>query len=152
MTLTHIDEKILRFLRRYSLQAARVALFVVFFWFGVIKLIDLSPAGPLAEALIRKTVGIQYFNVLFHILALLECLIGVLFLIPKAVRITIPLLVIHMLIVCSPLVFVPELTWQQFLVPTLEGQYIIKNVVIIALAMGIAAQAAPLRNKKGLTA
>lgn len=149
MKLNHIDDAILRTLRRSYLPAARAALFIVFFWFGAIKLVGLSPAGPLAEALVQKTVGLQYFDFLFHALALLECIIGVLFLIPRAVRITIPLLLLHMLIVCSPLIFVPNLTWQHPFVPTLEGQYIIKNVVIIALAMSIATQAAPLANKKG---
>jgi hypothetical protein len=50
-----------------------------------------------------------------------------------------------MIIVCSPLVFVPELTWKSFLVPTLEGQYIIKNIVVIALAFGVAANTKPLK-------
>jgi uncharacterized membrane protein YkgB len=49
-----------------------------------------------------------------------------------------------MAIVCSPLVLVPEYTWQSFLVPTLEGQYIIKNMVIIAVAIGIASLTQPL--------
>jgi uncharacterized membrane protein YkgB len=61
------------------------------------------------------------------------------------VRITIPLLLVHMAVVCSPLVLVPELTWQRLFVPTLEGQYIIKNVVIVAVAFGIAAHTEPLR-------
>ncbi len=108
----------------------------------------LSPAGPLARALVEKTVGLQYFNGLFTILAFLECVIGVLFLFPKATRVVIPLLLLHMLIVCSPLLLVPEYTWQSFLVPTLEGQYIIKNAVVIAVAIGIAASTQPLISNK----
>jgi hypothetical protein len=42
---------------------------------------------------------------------------------------------------------VPELTWQQPFIPTLEGQYIIKNLVIIALAFGVAAHTEPLASK-----
>ena len=141
----HIDQKIIRFFQKTYIPIARVAFFVVFFWFGFIKLIGLSPAGPIAQALVSKTVGDKYFDTLFIILALIECLIGILFLFPKAVRITIPLLFVHMLIVCSPLLFVPELTWQQFAAPTLEGQYIIKNVIIIALAFGVAANTKPLK-------
>jgi hypothetical protein len=51
-----------------------------------------------------------------------------------------------MVIVCSPLILVPELAWSHPFVPTLEGQYIIKNVIIVALAVGIAAQARPLKS------
>jgi uncharacterized membrane protein YkgB len=143
----HYDQKIINFFKRTYIPAARLALFAVFFWFGFIKLTGMSPAGPLAEALTAKTVGPELFGVLFKILAFLECLIGVLFLIPKAVRVVIPLLFLHMAVVCAPLVLVPELTWQQPFIPTLEGQYIIKNLVIIALAFGVAAHTEPLASK-----
>lgn len=127
------------------MPAARIALFVVFFWFGFLKLTGVSPAGDLAEALAAKTIGDDLFDFSFKALALLECFIGVLFLVPKAVRIVIPLLFLHMAVVCAPLILVPEMTWQSFLVPTLEGQYIIKNIVIIALAFGVAANTRPLK-------
>lgn len=123
--------------KRYFVITARIAFFVIFFWFGFLKLIGISPASPLAEALTAKTVGIEYFDLLFIVLAGFECLIGILFLFPKADRISVCLLFVHMGIVCSPLILVPELTWQKFGVPTLEGQYIIKNIALIALAMGL---------------
>jgi uncharacterized membrane protein YkgB len=141
------DLKVIGFFKRWFVPLARVALFVVFFWFGFIKLTGMSPAGPLAEALSAKTVGAEWFDSLFRALALLECLIGILFLFPKAVRVVIPLLFVHMAVVCAPLVLVPELTWQSFLVPTLEGQYIIKNIVIVAVAFGIAANTQPLMKR-----
>ncbi|MDB5186518.1 MAG: hypothetical protein JWL85_1041 [Candidatus Saccharibacteria bacterium] len=142
--IEHIDEKAIAFFRRTFVPAARIALFIVFFWFGALKLLDLSPASPLAEALTAKTVGMQYFDVLFKGLSLLECLIGILFLFPKTTRIVIPLLFAHMAVVSAPLILVPEHTWQGFLVPTLEGQYIIKNLAIVALAIGLAAQTKPI--------
>ena len=139
------DQAVIAFFKQTYIPLARVALFVVFFWFGFIKLTGMSPAGDLAEALTAKTVGLELFDALFKAIALLECVIGLLFLVPKAVRIVIPLLFFHMAIVCAPLVLVPEMTWQSFLVPTLEGQYIIKNIVIVALAFGVAAHTQPLR-------
>ncbi len=138
------DQKLIAWLSKVFPPLARVAIFVVFFWFGLLKLLGLSPAGPLAHALVTNTVGPAYFNELYLILAALECLIGVLFLIPRATRLTIPLLLGHMVIVSSPLILVPSLAWSQVFVPTLEGQYIIKNIAIIALAIGIAAQLRPL--------
>lgn len=143
-----LDLHIIAFFRRTAIPVARIALFIVFFWFGAIKLLGLSPAGPLAEALTDRTVGVELFTPLFICIAILECVIGLLFLVPKAVRVVIPLLLFHLLIVCSPLVLVPEMTWQAPLVPSLEGQYIIKNVVIVAVAFYVAANTQPLQFKK----
>lgn len=143
--ITEIDLRLIAFFRRTFVPFARFAIFLIFFWFGLIKLVGLSPASPLAEALTAQTVGMQYFDGLFYTLAAVECLIGILFLIPEATRVVVPLLLVHMAVVCSPLVLVPDLAWQQFGVPTLEGQYIIKNAVVVAVAIGIAASAKPLK-------
>jgi uncharacterized membrane protein YkgB len=140
-----IDTKILGGLRRWFLPLARLAIFIIYFWFGVLKLFNLSPASPLARALADKTIGAAHYSLAFHLLAVYECIIGVLFLFPKFTRIVIPLLFIHMIIVCAPLVLLPHLAWSRSFVPTLEGQYIIKNVAIIALAIGVAAQTKPLK-------
>ncbi len=144
MNIKSIDQSLINFFRRTFLPSARIALFIVFFWFGILKLLDLSPASPLAEALTLQTVGLQYFDLLFKGLALIECLIGLLFLVPKATRLVIPLLFVHLVVVSAPLLLLPREVWTGFLVPTLEGQYILKNVVIIALAVGIASQIRPL--------
>lgn len=143
-----VDLRIIGFFKRTFEPVARFSIFLTFFWFGVIKLIGISSASPLAKALTERTIGLQYFDTLFITLALVECAIGLLILLPKATRIVVPLLVFHMVIVCSPLVLTPDLTWQQAFVPTLEGQYIIKNAVVIAVAIGIAASAVPLKSDK----
>lgn len=148
LSITHIDLKLIEFFRRSFVPVARFSIFLVFFWFGLIKLLGLSAASPLATALTAKTVGAHYFEPLFFALAGVECVIGILFLFPKATRVVIPLLLFHMLVVCSPLVLVPEHTWQHFGVPTLEGQYIIKNAVVVAVAIGIAASTKPLNNSR----
>ena len=140
-----IDLQLIDFFSRTFIPVARFSIFLIFFWFGLTKLLGLSPASPLAEAIVAKTVGMQYFDPLFFLLAIIECVIGVLFLFPKATRVVIPLLLFHILIVCSPLLLAPEYIWQQFGVPTLEGQYIIKNAVVIAVAIGIAASAKPFK-------
>jgi uncharacterized membrane protein YkgB len=139
VSIEDLDVKVRDLLRRLFPAIARAALFVVYTWFGAIKLFGLSPATPLAEALTRHTVGPDYFSISFLALAAYECVIGVLFLVPAATRVVIPLLLLHMAIVSAPLVLVPELTWTAALVPSLEGQYIIKNLAVIALATGIAA-------------
>lgn len=140
----HLDVKIIALLKKIHIPAARVSIFIVFFWFGFIKLTGLSPASPLAEALTAQTIGLEYFEPLFFVLSLVECLIGILFLFPKMTRVVVPLLLAHMALVCSPLILLPGQIWQAPFVPTLEGQYIIKNAVVVAVAIGIAASTQPL--------
>jgi len=66
-------------------------------------------------------------------------LIGVMFLIPKLERPAIGLLLMHISMTVMPLVLLRGVVWQNFMVPSLEGQYIIKNIVIVALALSIGA-------------
>jgi len=146
--LEAFDLRLITWLRHNYLWIARVALFVVFFWFGVLKVLGLSPAGELAEELTARTIGAQYFDGLFLALSLVECLIGVLFLFPKAIRVVLPLLLLHMVLVCSPLVLLPDMTWSALFVPTLEGQYIIKNIALVALALGVAASTKPFKETR----
>jgi uncharacterized membrane protein YphA (DoxX/SURF4 family) len=141
--INELDRKCILFARKAYPLVTRSALFVVFFWFGLIKLLGVSPATGMAMALTARTVGLAHFGVVFNSLAVFECAIGVLFLIPRAVRIVIALLCIHMAVVCSPLVLVPGYTWQEVMVPTMDGQYIIKNLLIIAAAIGLLGYASP---------
>ncbi len=144
MKIKNLDLAIIRWLRVSFLPIARAAIFIIYFYFGILKLFGQSPASPLAAALVAKTIGAQHFKLAFDLLAVYECALGILFLFPKFTRIVIPMLFLHLIIVCSPLILVPHLAWVKPFVPTLEGQYIIKNVAIIALAIGVAAQTKPL--------
>ena len=147
MSPQKIDLQLLHFFRKISVPAARGALFVVFFWFGFLKIIGLSPASQLVQNLFEKTIPFLTFNTFLVSFGIFECIIGVLFLIKGAERIVIPLLLVHMVTTCGPLFFLPAETWQAFLVPTLEGQYIIKNLVIIATGIGIASHLQPMHSK-----
>ncbi len=144
MTLETIDLKVINFFRRIAVPTARFGLFVIFFWFGALKIFGLSPASPLVEQLFNETLGFISFGQFMILFGLFECLIGVLFIIPGAERLVMPLLFFHMITTFMPLFLLPEATWSGFLVPTLEGQYIIKNLVIIASALGVAASIQPL--------
>lgn len=143
-----MDSALLRFFRKYSIPMARIGIFVVFFWFGILKVLGLSPASGLVQRLFETSIHFMSFSTFIVGFGLFEMLIGILFLIKGAERIVMPLLLIHMITTFGPLVLLPQETWSRFLVPTLEGQYIIKNLVIIAAAMGIAAHLHPL-GKRG---
>ncbi len=133
------DIKFIHFCRRISVPFARVALFIVFFWFGALKVAGLSPASPLVQSLFEATIAFMGFGAFIILFGIFECLIGILFLIPKTERVVIPLLVIHLITTLGPLVLLPEATWTGLFVPTLEGQYIVKNVLIVAAAIVVAA-------------
>lgn len=144
MNLEKLDRKLIHFFRKISIPIARFGLFVVFFWFGVLKVINLSPASQLVKELFEHTMPFMSFETFIVLFGILECLIGIFFLLRGFERLVIPLLFIHMVTTIMPLFLLPSETWSGFLVPTLEGQYIIKNLLIIASAIGIAAHLHPL--------
>lgn len=144
-SLIKTDKELIAFFNRISMPAARIALFIVFFWFGLLKVIGLSPAGALVQRLAEQTIPFIPFSLFYILFALLECAIGIMFIIPKMERIVIPFLFLHMMATFVPLFALPQEVWQSFLAPTLEGQYIIKNVVIIATAIGVAARLHPMQ-------
>lgn len=142
-----IDEAIIRISRVLSGPLARVALFIVFFWFGILKVVADSPANPLVDSLLQRTLPFMTFETFIVLFGMYEMIIGILFLIPRTTRIVIPLLILHMITTFMPLVLLPQITWQGFLVPTLEGQYIIKNVLIIVLTIGVVSHLHPMRTQ-----
>jgi uncharacterized membrane protein YkgB len=118
---------------------ARFSLFVVYFWFGILKVIDTSPASPLVLSLLDKTMPFMNPPTFLMLFGLGEAILGVLFLFKKLDKISFSLLFLHLLAILMPLVLLPAMVWQSFLVPTLEGQYIIKNILIISAAFTIIA-------------
>lgn len=142
------DNKVLGFIKKYNMPLARLAIFVVYVWFGVLKIFDLSPANPLVQSLLERTLPFISFSTFIILLALFEVLIGILFLFKGLERLVMALLAIHMVTTFMPLILLPQVTWHEFFVPTLEGQYIIKNVLIIALSFVIVSQVEFLEYKK----
>lgn len=126
---------------------SRISLFIVFFWFGILKIIGTSPANPLVQKLFEKTAPFISFEIFIILFGAYEMLIGILFLIPKRKKLALFLLVPHMIATFLPLFLLPNVTWQNFFTPTLEGQYIIKNLVIIALALNLDSRANPEKTK-----
>ena len=143
--IERFDKEAILTAKGLSYVAIRLALFILYFWFGFLKVLGSSPANDLVEALLRETMPWIEPVVFITILGLYEMLIGALFLFPKLDRVVIPLLVTHLITTFGPFVFLPKIVWQELFVPTLEGQYIIKNLAIIALAIGIIAHMEPLK-------
>jgi uncharacterized membrane protein YkgB len=102
----------------------------------------------LVQNLFEQTIGFMSFDSFLIGFGVFECLIGILFLIKGFERLVIPMLFIHMIMTFGPLIFLPSETWASFMVPTMEGQYIIKNLIIIATAIGIASHLHPIHAHK----
>jgi len=143
--ILNFDLKLIHYLKELELPVARVAIFIVYFWFGILKLLGVSPAGPLVEGLFYQTIGFMSFPTFYILFAVFEMAIGIIFLIKGWERLAIFLLFLHLIATVLPLFLLPEMAWLGFLTPTLEGQYIIKNVLIVAAAVVVGSKTVPMR-------
>lgn len=141
-TYDRLDLRIARALARVGVPVLRIGLGVVFLWFGALKFFpDLSPAQELATKTIEQlSFGIVGPGVSLPVLAAWESLIGLGLISGRFLRATLFLLAVQMLGTLTPLVLFPAETFSRFpIAPTLEGQYIIKNIVLIGAAMVVGA-------------
>lgn len=142
-------------LARLSYAMLRVSLGVVFLWFGAIKFFpDVSPAQDLATRTMESlTFGLLQPAVSLPILAVWECLIGLGLIFGRYLRGALVLLVAQMAGTLTPLVLFPRETWVHFpVVPSMEGQYILKNMVLISAGLVIAAVALAGQHRGGRAA
>jgi uncharacterized membrane protein YkgB len=122
-------------IEKYSIVIMRIALAIVYIWFGSLKVIRLSPAGDLVE----HTVFWFKPQIFIPVLGICEVVIGLGLLIKRFVPITILLLLLHMIATLFPLFILTDACFDTFPYrPTLVGQYIIKNLVLVAGALVIA--------------
>ena len=137
-----IDRQITGWMASNGLLLLRIALGIVFLWFGALKLVPgLSPAETLAGRTIETlTLGLVPASVAVPMLALWEVAIGVGLLVGRWMRVTLALLFVQMLGTITPLVLFPAETFTRFpWAPTLEGQYIVKNIVLVTAAIVLGA-------------
>lgn len=130
--LDAVDAAIAAWMQRFGLILLRVSLAIVFIWFGALKPFRISPA----DELIERTVYWFDPNWFIPFLGVWEVLIGVCLLVRPLIRVAIFLLALQMPGTFLPLVLQPEVCFTQVpFAPSLEGQYIIKNLVLISAAI-----------------
>ena len=135
--LERMDRGIAHVMGRWGTRALRFALAVIFIWFGVLKPFGLSPAEPLVLATV-EALPVLSPRAWLIVIGWWEVLIGLTFLHRATLRIAIALLALQMVGTFLPLVLLPEVTFQPGRIPyglTMEGQYIIKNLLVIAAAL-----------------
>ena len=133
--LDGFDRRLTSFLARYGITTMRMGLGIIFFWFGALKLVPgLSPA----EDLVRHTIYFIDPDFFLPVLAVWEMLIGLGLLTGFFMRTTLLLLFLQMPGTALPLLLLPDVCFTRFPFGlTLEGQYIIKNLVLITAGMVI---------------
>ncbi|MBA3470271.1 MAG: DoxX family protein [Herpetosiphonaceae bacterium] len=137
-----VDIRVTEWMAQHGVTLLRIAVGIVYFWFGVLKFFPgLSPAQDLATRTIDLlTFGLVPAAISLPLLAAWECLIGLGMITGRFMRATILLLLLQMSGTLLPMVFFPGETFIRFpYSPTLEGQYIIKNLVLVSAALVIGA-------------
>jgi len=138
----------LQWLIRYSVLALRVSLGAVFLAFGVLKYF---PGVSPAQSLVLATLHLLTLRLVPTVIpglaamafvATLESVIGLLLITGRRMRLAVVLLAIELAGILSPIVLLPR---RMFAgpdhMPTLEGQYVLKDVILLAAGMVVAAVA-----------
>jgi uncharacterized membrane protein YphA (DoxX/SURF4 family) len=133
--LDRLERRLTRSIAQHGILFLRVSVGIVFVWFGALKLFPgLSPAEDLAARTVSAlTFGLVPPGVSVPVLGVWECAIGFGIVTGRLARLTLVLLLLQMSGTVMPLFFFPHETWLRFpYAATLEGQYIIKNVVLVS--------------------
>lgn len=142
MRLDNLDIRITHWMAKNGILLLRLAIGIIFIWFGAQKFFkEMSPAELLAAKTICK-ICVDAVSDIFiqNSIAVFEVLIGIGLIFRLYLRFTLLLLFIHMLGTFTPLFLYPEEVFVKFpFFLTLEGQYIIKNIVILAEGIVIGA-------------
>jgi uncharacterized membrane protein YkgB len=131
-----VDGAVTGALDRYGITALRIALGIVFIWFGALKIIDRSPV----EDLVASTIyWLPQEEAMVRVLGAWEVVVGLGLLVPVALRLTLLLFWAQMAGTFLVLVLQPDLSFQgnNPLLLTTEGEFVIKNLVLIAAGLAV---------------
>ena len=141
-TFSTLELRLVSWWAKHGITLLRLALGLIFLWFGMLKFF---PGASSAEDLATRTITVLTFgrmapHVSLPILATWECAIGIGLLSGRFLKVTLLLLFTQMAGTFLPLAFFPHETFKVFpFIPTLEGQYIIKNLVLVSAGLVIGA-------------
>jgi putative oxidoreductase len=135
--IARIDGVLIPFLSRWSVPALRVSLAVVFTWFGALKIMGSSPVVDLVASTVYW-VDPDYF---VPTLGVVEVLVGLGLVLGRALRLVLLVLTVQMAGTFLVFAILPELAFQAGnpLNLTVEGEFVIKNLVLLAAAMVVGA-------------
>ncbi len=136
--LRRLDQRLTAWMDRHGVLLLRVAVGVVFIWFGALKLL---PGASPATGLIVSTYPFLPERLFVSFVGCWEVVIALGFLTGRFLRVTVALMYLQMLGAMSPIALNPAVVFAQPpFVLTLEGQYIFKNLVLLAAAIVVGAR------------
>ena len=137
-----VDDRLRPFLDRVGVPALRISLGIVFLWFGLLKVFHESPVSDL----VAKTIYWFDPDVVVPALGAVEVFIGACLILGRLMRIALPLLVLQMVGTFLVLVLLPHVAFREGnpLLLTVEGEFVIKNLVLASAALVIGSRLAPL--------
>jgi len=137
---TALEDAALRWAARHGHLLLRLSLGIVFLWFALPKFRPgLSAVDDLAERTIGSlTAHLVTGSTATYLLAALEAAIGISLLTGRLLRPALAALMVQMAGTLTPLVLFPAEMWKAPFVLSLEGQFIVKNLVLIAAAVAVA--------------
>jgi putative oxidoreductase len=143
--LQKTDERLIGFTRRYSLPALRIALGIIFIWFGFLKLTGTSPV----ESLVANTIYWMPPSVAIRTLGIVEVIVGAGLIVGWAMRLTLLIFFLQMASTFLVFLIVPDRAFQMRnpLLLTQEGEFVLKNLILIAAGLVIAS-AMPIAKRK----
>ena len=133
--LERLDRRVTSFLDRYGVVLLRIALGVVYIWFGALKVIDRSPV----EDLVRDVAFFADGKWIVYAMGAWEIVIGVGLLFPVALRFTLLMLWVQLAGTLLAFVVVPGRCFQDGnpLLLTATGEFVLKNLVLITAGLVI---------------
>lgn len=140
--LLSFEQKTYAWMAKNGFVLLRISIGIVFLWYGIQKFF---PGVSSAEELATRTIEMMTFGMVkqtvsLPLLAAWEAFLGITFITGRLMRIAVPLLFLQMIGTLMPLFLFPSETFESIpFVPTLVGQYIFKNIVVITGVMVVAA-------------
>lgn len=133
--LKALESKLQIHLDKHLNTYLRIVVALVYIWFGALKLVSESPAEEFAKQTVEFT---GFENELFALIAIWEVLLGFTFVFKKLTRVSVVLFFLHISATFMPFLTIPDLVFHKApLELTLEGQYILKNFLLIGVVLSI---------------
>jgi len=135
--LKRIDQRVDYFLRRYSIPALRLSLGVVFLWFGALKIAGYTPVTDL----VARTVYWVDPGWFVPVLGVAEVFVGIGLITRRLMRLVLAVFALQMAGTFLVLILLPGVAFQagNYLLLTVEGEFVIKNLVLLTAGMVVGA-------------
>ncbi len=135
--IERIDERVVGFLRRWSIPTLRISVAIVFIWFGALKIFDVTPVTDL----VGNTVYWVDPDWFVPTLGVVEVVVGLGLLFRVLLRPVLALFALQMLGTFLVMVVLPEVAFRDGnpLLLTVEGEFVVKNLVLLSAGMVVGA-------------